>query len=229
MTLLTFLLLSSIATATATVTASTRHATLGRRGLATYCDPVFGTCTQYQWPFSPIISNHHYIPRSFIRHQSPPLLAGSLPPVVVPSPPPVFTNPSFTPSSGYGYTNPSFTPSSGYANPTFSPLVASPPPPGNTIPSIFPELPPDGGYITYSPPVGANLPPITGKNQPGVVFMSPPQQRWSAPAGADLPPIVGELPQQRPEDVVMPPHVGGNARMKVKPQLPPVVQSPPAA
>ncbi|KAJ0613679.1 hypothetical protein HanIR_Chr02g0054121 [Helianthus annuus] len=210
MTLLTFLLLSSTATAT------TRHATLGRRGLATYCDPVFGTCTQYQWPFSPIISNHHYIPRSFIRHQSPPLLAGSLPPVVVPSPPPVFTNPSFTPSSGY-------------ANPTFSPLVASPPPPGNTIPSVFPELPPNGGYITYSPPVGGNLPPIMGKNQPGVVFMSPPQQRWSAPAGADLPPIVGELPQQRPEDVVMPPPVGGNARMKVKPQLPPVVQSPPAA
>ncbi|KAK9066059.1 hypothetical protein SSX86_015461 [Deinandra increscens subsp. villosa] len=204
MTLLPLLLLSSMATTTAT--AGSHTAALGRRGLSTYCNPLFGGCIRDQWPFSPINSGNHFISRSLPRHPS-------LPPVVVPSPPP----PLFA----------SFTPPSDYTNPSFSPLVASPPPPGTTIPPVLPQLPPAYGYLNPAPPfialsfsppaVVSNLPPIAGKDQPDV-FMSPPEQNWRDAFGVPPPPLV-PIDSQMSENVGQP--VGENASPKA--------QSPPAA
>ncbi|KAL8226119.1 hypothetical protein R6Q57_018676 [Mikania cordata] len=210
-TFIPFLLLSSIATASAA-----RPATLNRRGLTTLCNPLFGGCSN-QWPFSPITSGNHYISRPFLRHQSP--LS-----VVVPSPPPpVFTNPSFT--------TPSYD-----TNPSFSPLVASPPPPGDTLPPVLPELPPaEGGVVSappylalsFSPPAGVNippvntLPPIAGKDQPEV-FMSPPEENWPGIFNVPPPPLV-PVDSQLLKDAGQVPPVGENG------YPPPVAQSPQTA
>nr|GEU46408.1 hypothetical protein [Tanacetum cinerariifolium] len=154
-----------------------------RRGATEFCNPFLETCSD-QWPFLSTQTPDQY--------------------VVVPSPPPVFTSPSF------------------------SPLVASPPPPGYTIAPPFLSF-------SFSPPAYNNvpgettLPPIAERNddQPGFVMSPPADDVFSVPP----PPVVdiddGELPQQQPGSVVLPPPVDASAETKAK--VAPVLQAPPAA
>ncbi|PWA38517.1 hypothetical protein CTI12_AA580620 [Artemisia annua] len=208
--LLPLLLFSTITTVN-----SRPISTINRRGTFEFCNPFLETCS-HQWPFTS--TNNPFVSRPFLGTQTPQY-------VVVPSPPPVFTTPSF--ATPIGDTNPSF-----------SPLVASPPPLGYTIPcsdDITNVAPPFFSF-SFAPPSNLPgetiLPPITERNdQPGFV-MSPPDDVFSVPP----PPVVdidteppeddGELPQQQPGGVVLPPPVDANAETKAK--VTPIVQAPPA-
>nr|XP_043636108.1 proline-rich receptor-like protein kinase PERK13 [Erigeron canadensis] len=199
MAILPLILLSSITT---TITSRPTALITSRRGLSENCDPLFGIGCSEPWPFA---SSNPFMSRPFLRSQT-----NSPPSVVVPSPPPpVFTN------------YPSFTPPLDDTNPSFSPLVASPPPPGYTFttPTVVPQLPPDNDDdinspfigISFSPPnPEVTLPPIVENNQPDQ-FVSPPQENQPGP------PVV-PIESKPPEDAG-----------KQLPQLPPVVESPPAA
>ncbi|GKC59459.1 hypothetical protein Tco_1087057 [Tanacetum coccineum] len=174
---------------------------ISRRGATEFCNPFLETCSD-QWPFLSTRTPDQY--------------------VVVPSPPPVFTSPSFsTPIDD--------------TNPSFSPLVASPPPPGYTIAPPFLSF-------SFSPPAYYNnvpgettLPPIAERNddQPGFVMSPPADDVFSVPPppvvdiDTDPPEDDGELPQQQPGGVVLPPPVDASAETKAK--VTPVVQAPPAA
>ncbi|KAL4559886.1 hypothetical protein LXL04_032032 [Taraxacum kok-saghyz] len=175
-TCLVILFLSSIAFV------GSRPTTLSRRGELEYCGPLLGDCTDQWRPITPISSNNNpFISRPFLRrhrhrHTPPPLLLPKLPPVVMPSPPPI-----------------------SFPDPTFSPLVASPPPPGITIPPVFPELPPNDDDNL---PPEVDLPPIVHRSQPDL-YLSPPQLNLPPDLDVPAPPLVPIVSQQ--QEIVMSP------------------------